>query len=146
MSEWRQETRRVRNRLRERWNALHQLGTVAPCWRGEEGYQAFATWVEEQGMTPEQVFFRLHPERPHGPDNTRVGDKTLNAITTRLRCTNTSGHRGVSYDSNRDKWQAHLTCRRKQYHGPRRDTLEEAVADRREMERKYFEPLLEEVS
>lgn len=134
---------RRRNWLRERWNTLHSMAEVDPVWAD---FEAFRAWCESQGLTRDGHLFRLDPEQPHSPDNTRVGTKQTNAITQGLKSSNTTGVKGVRYRKDRDKFEAMLMVDGKQYHGQLRDTLEEAARDRAELERRYHQPLLEAAS
>lgn len=58
---------------------------------------------------------------------------------------NTSGHKGVSWDSSREKWSAYIHVQGKYIHLGRFDEKEDAIRVREEAEEKYFKPLLEEV-
>lgn len=48
-------------------------------------------------------------------DNLRVANKKINAHNTGVRKTNTTGHRGVSWDAARSKYRAALVVDGKQY-------------------------------
>ena len=60
----------------------------------------------------------------------------------KIRCNNTSGVRGVSYDAKRGYWRARLTLARKEYSGQFK-TKEQAIAYRKYLEEKYYEPIKE---
>lgn len=62
----------------------------------------------------------------------------------KLNGNNTSGARGVS-KGQRKAYRAYINLRRKQVYLGEYDTLEEAVAARKEAEQKYYAPELEEL-
>lgn len=61
----------------------------------------------------------------------------------KLRKNNTSGIRGVAYDSKRNIWRARLMFKRKEYFGEFK-TKEEAIKYRKYLEDVYFEPAKEQ--
>jgi len=68
-------------------------------------------------------------------------------LTTKKPITNTSGYKGVSTLNRPNgvkKYQAFLGLKKQKYRGQLCDTPEEAYQERLEMEKKYFEPVLQE--
>lgn len=59
--------------------------------------------------------------------NLREADASQNAWNSSLRSNNTSGHKGVSWDSDRRKWQAHLMVNRKNVLLKRFERREDAI-------------------
>lgn len=56
---------------------------------------------------------------------------------------NTSGHKGVWWDKNREMWQAYIQVQGKKKHLGRFHKYEDAVKARELAEEQYFEPLIE---
>ena len=71
-----------------------------------------------------------------------VEGTNLDALTGGLSPRNTSGHRGVSWDSTYKLWAACITFKGRTYHLGRYASLAEAVAAREKKEKELFEPIL----
>ena len=56
---------------------------------------------------------------------------------------NTSGHKGVYWDKNREMWEAYIQVQGKRKHLGRYSEYEDAVKARELAEEQYFEPLIE---
>lgn len=67
--------------------------------------------------------------------NLRIVDKSLNAFNTKMRTDNISGHRGVSWDKEKNKWCARITIHGKQKQIGRYDNIEDAILARKTAER-----------
>ena len=63
----------------------------------------------------------------------------------RLPKNNTSGHKGVKWDSSRKKWRAYIDVQGKSLYLGRYDKKEDAILAREEAEEMYFKPLLKEI-
>lgn len=70
--------------------------------------------------------------------NLRVVTQKKNMRNLQLRVDNKSGVTGVSWDANRKKWAANLSCGGVNYRLGRFDSFDEAVAARKAAEEKYF--------
>ena len=64
--------------------------------------------------------------------NLRAATRSENLANARKHAHNTSGAKGVYFDRQRGKYQAHITHQYKYYHLGRFDTFEQAVAARRD--------------
>lgn len=104
---------------------------VAPAWHD---YLVFEADMGEP--TGEQTLDRVDPYGDYTPANCRWADLTTQARNIRAR-TSRSGHRGI-YATPNGKWMAAITAKRKKWYGTCRDTVEEAVADRKELERVHW--------
>lgn len=60
--------------------------------------------------------------------NLRFATRAENNHNTRMRISNTSGFKGVSWDKNMNLWQAKITIRRQQIHLGRYDSPQDAYA------------------
>ncbi|HCK78729.1 MAG TPA: hypothetical protein DHW34_01795, partial [Actinobacteria bacterium] len=59
--------------------------------------------------------------------NLRKASRSENLCNTKIAKSNTSGHKGVSWDASRGKWFAKLQLHNKQYPLGRFDKIEDAV-------------------
>lgn len=57
---------------------------------------------------------------------------------------NTSGFKGVSWDSARQKWVAYISIHRRRIHIGRFDNIDDAVLARRKAEDDYFQPIIDQ--
>ena len=62
-------------------------------------------------------------------DNLRWTSRAENMINVSLRSDNKSGHRGIWFESRKQKWKITYEFEKKKYHGGYYSTLEEAVAN-----------------
>ena len=66
----------------------------------------------------------------------------LSSISSKMISTNKSGVKGVFYDKSKKKWIANLIFQKKRY-SKAFENKEDAIAYRKELEEKYFKPILE---
>ena len=66
-----------------------------------------------------------------------VGLKWLRQ-NVKLSKVNTSGHKGISWCKEKQKWDARLWCDGKTYRGGRHEDIQDAVSARKDLEEKYF--------
>lgn len=82
-----------------------------------------------------------HIDRDHTNDrieNLRLATTSQNGANRGLLKNNRSGHKGVSWDNQRQKWFAKIEVNRKQIALGRYDRLEDAVEARRRAEAQHF--------
>lgn len=72
-------------------------------------------------------------------DGTRIS-----ALNTKLHSANKSGHKGVRFNTQRNKWTAHIGFKGKQISLGYFSDKEDAIAARKKAEEKYFKPILED--
>ena len=88
-------------------------------------------------------------KHPEWVENCRLGlypfEGTVLAGIQRknLNKNNHTGYRGVTFMQRDQKYYAQLMCQRVQHRSKGFDTLEEAIEARKELEKKYFKPLIE---
>jgi hypothetical protein len=63
-------------------------------------------------------------------DNLRFSTKSQNAMNSKLCSRSTSGHKGVSWKQDKQKWKAYLTLNKKQIHLGYYDKIEDAIEAR----------------
>lgn len=84
-------------------------------------------YVYEEWPNPEADHRDLDPSN-NRIANLRPATKSGNAANTGIRSTNTSGHKGVSFDSTRNKWAANVWKDSKRCFLGRFETKDEAAA------------------
>lgn len=105
--------------------------TVCPQWHD---YKQFAADMGEP--SGDETLDRIDPYGNYTPENCRWADLPTQARNIRVRKTSASGHIGVHQRGK--KWLAEITAKRKKYYAPLCDTLEEAVAARKALERTHW--------
>lgn len=93
----------------------------------------YTVFVHDMGEpSGAQTLDRIDPYGNYTPENCRWASKATQARNIRSRHS-VSGHRGIYLTSN-GKWMAAITVGYKKYYRPCRGTVEEALADRKELE------------
>lgn len=129
---WRAMMRRCYNAKDKDYKRYGAIGiTVCPEWHD---YLNFAADMGEPEGT--QTLDRIDPYGDYIKENCRWSTPTVQARNTRVRKTNKSGAIGVHLRGS--KWYAEITFRKKKYYSRACETLEEATAARKELERKHW--------
>lgn len=71
--------------------------------------------------------------------NLNIVTKLENNQNTRLYKNNTSGYKGVSYDSNLQKWRSYINHQHKRIYGGNFNDINDAIESRKQLEIQYFE-------
>ena len=74
-------------------------------------------------------------------ENLRHADKKINSINRGLQANNKSGHRGISWNKNSEKWEIYITVNNKRIPLGLKSNLEEAIEVRKQAEDKYWKHL-----
>ncbi len=70
----------------------------------------FIKWAMDNGYTDDLSIDRIDNDGNYTPDNCRwVAQNIQSRNSRKIRSTNTSGYRGVFYNSQKSKWQAKIT-------------------------------------
>jgi len=106
---------------------------VTVCDRWKE----YRNFVADMGEPPPgMTLHRVDPYGNYEPSNCVWASAKEQARDRRLRLDNKTGHNGVNmYKS---KFFASVTAQNKKYRAPLRDTLEEALADRKRLEEEHW--------
>ena len=101
--------------------------------------ESFEEFLKDMGVRPEGTSLdRIDPEKDYTPDNCQWADASNQAFNKTLKITNTSGKTGVSYNAERDRWVAGITCNYEHiYLGSFKDK-KSAIDARLAAELKYF--------
>jgi hypothetical protein len=105
--------------------------SVCPEWLD---YSVFVADMGEPEGT--QTLDRIYPYGNYNKDNCRWSSPTVQARNIRLRKTSKSGYTGVHL--RKGKWYGEITVKKKKYYSKTCNTVEEAAAARRDLERKYW--------
>ena len=97
-------------------------------------YTVFAADMGEP--TDNQTLDRIDPYGNYIPTNCRWAAPNTQARNIRSRPSK-SGHRGI-YALRNGQWLAAISANRKKYYGKCRISIEEALADRKELEHRYW--------
>ena len=97
-------------------------------------YTIFAADMGEP--TGNQTLDRIDPYGNYTPENCRWASLSTQARNKRQQPSK-SGHRGI-YALDNSKWMAAISVKRKKLYGKCRDTIEAAIADRKELERIHW--------
>lgn len=89
---------------REEFARVYQDVSVCDRWAN-----SFAAFLEDMGECVDGMTLdRIDPTKGYEPDNCRWADATMQVRNVRMRRDNTSGHKGVSWDSSRHRWRAYM--------------------------------------
>ena len=129
---WRAMRRRCNNPKDKDYHKYGAVGiTVCPEW------EDYLTFVKDMGEPKgKETLDRIDPNGSYSPLNCRWADCTIQARNIRLPKRSTTGYIGVQFKSK--KWYAHITINRKKYYSGAKETLIEAVAARKELEKIHW--------
>lgn len=97
----------------------------------------YATFAKDMGEpVGTQTLDRINPYGNYELINCRWASLPTQARNIRVRKNSESGHIGVNKRG--EKWLAEITANRKKYYAPICNTLEEAIAARKELERLHW--------
>ena len=137
----------------EDYESLIQYKWYAKWDKDTESFYVFCNMRDANGnrylQSLHRQLFGLLPGDPSQPDhlnhdtldnrreNLVLGTVSNNQRNTSIRSDNSSGYRGVTWDSQRGLWRAFISVEKKQVKLGRYKTLTEAVTARKEAEQRY---------
>lgn len=116
---------------------------IVMCDEWKNDFISFYTWAinngYEEGATWEECSIdRIDVNGNYCPENCQWTDKFEQAINHRTQRNNTSGVRGVCWDSYHKKWCSRINVHNKRIHLGFFDSKEEAIKTRLQAEIKYY--------
>jgi len=114
---------------KEAFKSPHICGYLAGCIRYKKYLAHRVGWAIYHGQWPaEQIDHINGDKKDNRIANLREATRSENAHNVKRTCRNISGFKGVSFDTNRQKWISSILCDGKQRHVGRFDTAEAAYA------------------
>lgn len=105
--------------------------------QGKTFYAHVLAWIYMMGYVPQSIDHVNRIKSDNRRVNLRETGKSGNAINSKRREDNTSGHKGVSWNESRKKWDAYINVVGRGRMLKQFKTLEEAVAWRELMEAEW---------
>ena len=117
---------RCENKKSEHYKYYGAIGIkVCDEWRNNRA--TFFKWALENGYEDGLSIDRKEGDKDYSPDNCRWTTPSIQSQNTRnIQSNNTSGHRGVSFNKTKEKWQASIGIDNKQIYLGTFVTAEEA--------------------
>lgn len=110
--------------------------TICEDWLGVNGFENF---YRDMGERPEGMSLdRIDVNGNYCKDNCRWATPSVQGFNQRKSSNNTSGRTGVSWNKERQKWDAYVMKDRKKINLGRFKTKEEAILAREQGELKYY--------
>ena len=107
--------------------------TIWMCGRQNLAHRL--AWLYVYGKMPEwKLDHRDRDKSNNRISNLRPATNSQNGLNAGLRADNTSGHKGVSWNNQRQKWQARIMVDSKVHNLALRTNIEDAIAARKEAE------------
>lgn len=129
---WRAMMRRCYNLNDKDYKRYGALG-VAVC----QEWHVYAQFASDMGEPKDaQTLDRIDPNGDYAKENCRWATPTIQARNIRVRANSKSGHVGVHF--RHGKWYAEITKQKKKYYSRACNTVEEAAAARKELERLHW--------
>ena len=108
---------------------------------GKEYKAGRLAWLYIHGIWPDQIDHINHIRSDNKITNLRNVSQNENLKNKGLHLNNTTGFNGVSWDKNRNKWQANITVNKKRIYLGRFENKEDAISIRSAANIKYgFHP------
>jgi hypothetical protein len=130
---WRSMVRRCTNPKDKDYKRYGAKG-IAVCSEWMD-YTAFRDAMGEP--VGAETLDRIDPTGNYEPRNVRWASPTVQARNVKTRKTTISGHTGVHFRVG--KWYGEITVKKNKYYSKACNTIEEAAAARKELERKHWQ-------
>lgn len=119
------------------WYSSYGGRGIAVCDKWRHNPLAF---YKDMGIKPtlQHSLERVDNDGDYEPSNCKWGTKTEQVRNRRVAKNNTTGIKGVHFDTSRDKWMTYITINRKMKNLGRFDLLEDAVSARMTAEELYY--------
>jgi|SRR5699024_7669222 len=111
---------------------------VEICEQWKDDFPAFHEWAVNNGYQDGLEIDRIDSNGNYSPDNCRWVDRVVQGQNQKIRSDNTSGVRGVKWNSSRSKWEVGISVNKKRLYLGLYEDFDEAVKVRREAEEKHW--------
>ena len=129
----------AKNRAGKKACHLNYNGYSVLSIKGKYYYEHRLVWTYFYGRVPELIDHINQVRSDNRISNLREADKSVNGHNRGRPSSNTSGHKGVSWNKLRNKWDVRIQVNNKQHWIGNFDTLELAIKARKEAEEKYVQ-------
>jgi hypothetical protein len=132
---WQEMMRRCNNKKSQYYKYYGGRGVIV-CERWLNGFENF---IEDMGKrpSPKHSIDRINANGNYEPNNCRWATGSQQAVNQRIRNTNKSGHKGVSWDKRKQSWLATITVNYKRIHLGNFKDIKDAIEERKQAETKY---------
>lgn len=122
---------------------IYGLRGITICDEWKDDFKAFYDWSIENGydenaLRNECTIDRIDTNGNYEPSNCRWTNNIIQGRNQRIRIDNTSGVKGVNWDSTNSKWVARISVNKKRICIGYFDTFDDAVKARYDAEEKYW--------
>jgi len=110
---WRDIKSRVLNLKSKKYNDYGGRG-ITICDEWKDDFMSFYTWAMSNGYSDELSIDRIDNDGNYCPENCRWTTRVIQTRNQRIRKTNTSGYKGVTFHKRDKKFTAYITVNTKQ--------------------------------
>ena len=96
------------------------------CDEWKSSFENFKTWALNNGYDDSLTIERIDNDKDYCPENCKWASYQIQSSNQRIRKDNSSGYRGVHFNSRSLKWVSRVQCNRKRINLGYYDTPEEA--------------------
>lgn len=116
------------SKIGDRAGFPNPLGHIRVAVQGVQYFGHQLAWAHYYGVWPTNYIDHINGDPGDNRiDNLRLCTHAENCRNGKLRSSNSSGFKGVSFDKSRQKWNAEITHQRRKIHLGRYETREEAA-------------------
>lgn len=111
---------------------------VCDEWMGFDNFLNFYNWSIENGYKDGLQLDRIDSNGNYEPKNCRWVTPSENARNQKIRSDNKSGHKGINYDKQHDKWNVRISVNGKRKFIGRFKEIQDAIDARNKAEIEYW--------
>lgn len=111
---------------------------IKVCEEWNSSTESFVEWALNNGYSDNLSIDRIDVNGDYTPSNCKWATSTEQVRNRRLLKNNKSGHNGIYFEKERNKYRVTIYCNNKKIDLGRYDTIEEAICARKNGEIKYW--------